>query len=72
MNDWHFLPEKDGHHYFLRVTDVYRDDWIIVEYEIYRDEEKDPIEIDFFQQEIDTIIKQVKEFYKDMERTDVC
>lgn len=71
MKEWHFLPERDGKHYFLRVVDVYRDDSIIIEYEIYCDEQPDPIEIDFFQTEIDDILKQVKQEFKDMERYDV-
>ena len=71
MTEWHFLPELDGHHYFLRVTDIFRDDGIVVEYEIYRDEEKDPITIDFFQKEIDQIIKQVQDDYRNQEKYDV-
>lgn len=70
MREWHFLPDRDGHHYYLRVTDIYRDDAIFVEYEIYRDEENQPIQIDFFEDEIKAIIKEVKEDYRNQEKYD--
>lgn len=63
MREWHFLPEKDGDHYTLRVVDIYRDDALFVDYEIYRNEENTPIEIDFFQKEIDELIKEIKDEY---------
>lgn len=72
MREWHDLPQKDGDYYYLKVVDVYRDDGLIVDYEIYKNECEEPIQIDFYQAEIDQIVKQVKDDYKEMERTDVC
>ena len=68
MIEWYSLPEKDGKHYFLKVVDVYRDEGLVVEYEIYRDEEIDPIQIDFFQDEIEKIIEEVKKEHRKEER----
>ena len=68
MIEWYSLPEKDGKHYFLKVVDIYRDDGLIVEYEIYCDEEIDPIQIDFFQDEIEKIVEEIKEDYRKQER----
>ena len=68
MREWYFLPEKDGQHYFFKVVDVYRDEGLVVEYEIYRDEEIDPIQIDFFHEEIEKIIEEVKNQYRKEER----
>lgn len=72
MREWHDLPQKDGDYYYLKVVDVYRDDGLIVDYEIYKNECEEPIQIDFYQAEIDQIVKQVKDDYKEMERNDVC
>lgn len=72
MREWHDLPQKDGDYYYLKVVDVYRDDYVIVDYEIYKNECEEPIQIDFYQAEIDQIVKQVKDDYKEMESNDVC
>ena len=72
MKEWHDLPQKDGDYYYLKVVDVYRDDALFVDYEIYKNECEAPIQIYFYQTEIEQILKQVKEDYKEMERNDVC
>jgi hypothetical protein len=72
MREWHDLPQKDGDYYYLKVVDVYWDDYVIVDYEIYKNECEEPIQIDFFQAEIDQIVKQVKDDYREMESNDVC
>jgi hypothetical protein len=71
MREWHDLPQKDGDYYYLKVVDIYRDDALFVDYEIYKNECEEPIQIDFFQEAIEKIIQQVKEDYREMERNDV-
>ena len=69
MNEWSYLPEKDGIHYFLKVVDIYRDEGLVVEYEIYQGDAEEPVQIDFFQKEIDEIIEKAKREYLNEERT---
>lgn len=68
MNEWYDLPQKDGDYYYLKVVEVYTDDTLEVVYEIYKNECEDPIQIDFFQDEIYQTIKQVKRDYIKFER----
>lgn len=67
MRRWHFLPDKDGESYYLKVVDVCRDEYLHVEYEIYKNECEEPIEIDFFKEEIAKIIKEIKDEYRQEE-----
>ena len=67
MYEWHSLPEKDGDHYFFKLVDVYRDDGLIVDYEIYKNEELEPVIIDFFEKEIEEIVEKIKEAYRNEE-----
>lgn len=67
MKEWHDLPQKDGDYYYLKVVDIYRDDALFVDYEIYMNECEEPVQIDFFQDEINQIIKKVKDEYRNQE-----